>query len=99
MGGLIASSVRGNFFSNYLTQATYAAQERLEFLKNAAFSSDYVALGDHAEPDAAVRGSAVVFNRSYAVSENEDRSRTITYTVTWNDGVQRRITFSTIKSP
>jgi Tfp pilus assembly protein PilV len=100
LGGLVLTAVRGNFFSNNLTQATYAAQERLEYLKNTAFTSDYVTLGDHhAEPVATVRGSDLVFNRSYTVSDNGDGSRTITYTVTWNDGVGHRITFSTIKSP
>lgn len=99
MGGLVLTAVRGNFFSNNLTQATYAAQERLEYLKNTAFTSDYVTLGDHVDPVATVRGSRLVFNRSYTVVKNGDGSRTITYTVTWNDGVGHRITFSTIKAP
>ena len=99
LAGLMVTSVKGNFFSNNLTQATYFAQERLEALKNAAFTSAQNSLGDHNDPPATVPGSTLVFNRAYTVADNGDGSRTITYTVTWNDGVGHSITFSTIKSP
>ena len=43
------TSVRGNFFSNYLTQASYAGQERLEFLDSLAYDS--VALSQNSYTD------------------------------------------------
>jgi type IV pilus modification protein PilV len=34
IAGMQITSVKGNYFSNNLTQATYVAQDRLEYLKN-----------------------------------------------------------------
>jgi type IV pilus assembly protein PilV len=40
VASLQVTSVRGNFFSNNLMQATYVAQDRLESLGNRRYRSD-----------------------------------------------------------
>jgi len=96
--GLQVTSVRGNFFSNNLSQATYVAQDRLEFLKNRAFTHvDLTAGVDKSDGTTTIPGSTIVFNRKYTVIDNTVDRKTITYTVTWDDGVGHSIAFSTIR--
>ena len=95
IAGMQITSVRGNFFSHYLTQASYAAQDRLEFLDNLPIDDAQLQPGNY--NDGTVTISGIVFNRAYTVAINGDL-RTITYTVSWNDGVNRSISFSTIRS-
>jgi Tfp pilus assembly protein PilV len=96
MAGLQVTSVRGNYFSNNLMQATYVAQDRLEFLKNLPFNSPQLDANNYNDGNTTVSG--VVFNRSYTVVNNVNGYKTITYVVTWNDGVGHNITFSTVRS-
>ena len=87
-------SIRGNFFSHYLTQASYVAQDRLEFLDNLPYAQ--LQAGNYNDGSTTISG--VVFNRSYTVVNNPGGYTIINYTVTWNDGVNRSIAFSTIRS-
>jgi type IV pilus assembly protein PilV len=96
MAGLQVTSVRGNYFSNNLMQATYVAQDRLEFLKNLPFNSPQLDANNHNDGNTTVSG--VVFNRSYTIVDNVNGYKRITYVVTWNDGVGHNITFSTVRS-
>jgi len=89
------TSVRGNFFSNYLTQASYAGQDRLEFLDNLSYTSAALSAGSHPDPSTTISG--IVFSRSYTVVDINGY-KIINYTVSWNDGVSRSILFSTIRS-
>ncbi len=102
IAGMQVTSVRGNFFSNYLTQASYAGQDRLEFLDNLSYTSTYtpneLLAGNHNDPAATISGSGIVFNRSYTVAD-VNGYKIINYSITWNDGVNRNIAFSTIRSP
>jgi type IV pilus assembly protein PilV len=95
IAGMQITAVKGNFFSHYITQASYAGQDRLEFLDTLPIDDPQLQAGDH--NDGTVTISGVVFNRTYAVNVNGDL-RTITYRVGWNDGVSRNISFSTIRS-
>ena len=95
IAGLQVTSVRGNYFSNNLMQATYVAQDRLEFLKNLPFSSSQLQANNYNDGDTTISG--IVFNRKYEVVMNGNLKR-IKYTVTWNDGVGHNITFSTVRS-
>jgi len=95
MAGLQAASIRGNTFSNNLMQATYVAQDRLEFLKNLPFDSSELQAGNYNLTPITISG--VNFNQSYTVVVNGNL-KTINYTVTWNDGINHIITFSTIRS-
>ena len=95
IAGMQIAAVKGNFFGHYMTQASYVGQDRLEFLDNTPIDSPQLQAGNY--NDGTVTISGIVFNRAYAVAINGD-FRTITYTVSWNDGVNRRISFSTIRA-
>ena len=95
IAGMQMTSVRGNFFSHYLTQAIYTGQDRLEFLDNLSYTSNELLAGSHNDPDTTIAG--IVFNRSYTVVDVVN-GKMITYTVRWNDGVNRNIVLSTIRS-
>jgi len=91
---LQTTSIRGNFFSNNLTLATYVAQDRLEFIKNLPLDSPALKSGDYNPSPITISG--VVFSQSYSVIEDND-FKTIHYNVTWNDGTDHNLTFSTIR--
>ena len=95
IAGLQATSVRGNFLSHNLMQATYVTQDRLECLKNLPLDSLQLKAGNYHPGPITISG--VDFHQSYSVAVNGNL-RTIDYTVTWNDGINHRVTFSTIRS-
>ena len=95
IAGMHVTSTRGNFFSSNLMQASYVAQDRLEFLKNLPFTDPQIQDGSSVNGSKTISG--VVFNWSYRIVANGD-IRTINLTVTWNDGVDRNVSFSTIRS-
>ena len=95
IGGLQIASVRGNAFSHHMTQATYIAQDRLEFLKNLPFSDPRLLKNRYQEEKVTVAG--VAFLPEYTVTEEGNLKR-IQYTVSWNDGKNHSLTFSTIRS-
>jgi len=95
MATMQVSSVRGNFFSHHLTQASYVAQDRLEFLNSLPLDSAQLQPGAYG--DGTVNVSDIVFNRSYSVAIHGELTE-IHYRVAWNDGVGRNIAFSTIRS-
>jgi len=92
--GLHVASVRGNFTSHHLMQATYVAQDRLEFLEVQPLSSALLQAGTY--DDGTVVVSGVTFTRSYTVSVSGNL-RTINYTVRWSYGTNHSVTFSTIR--
>jgi type IV pilus assembly protein PilV len=95
IAGMLVTSVKGNYFSSHLTQASYIAQDRLEFLKNLPIDNGALDAGAHAELPVTVSG--LDFNRSYTVAVN-GALKTITYTVTWNDGRDHSVSFTTMRS-
>jgi type IV pilus assembly protein PilV len=99
IASLQVTSVRGNFFSNNLMQATYVVQDRLEFLKNLSLSDPSLSTGNH--DDGNVKISDLTFNRSYSVISVPDPNGNylkINYSVRWNDGTDHNISFSTFRS-
>ena len=95
--GMQIASVRGNVFSRYITQATYAAQDGLEILDNLPLTAAELQPGAFTNPSVTIAG--IDFDRSYTVANDpgNNNNRVITYTVTWNDGVPRQISFSTVR--
>lgn len=89
------ASVKGNYFSHYLMQASYVAQDRLEFLNILPLDSAALEVGEHNDGTISIGG--VVFNRSYSVAASGGQ-KAITYSVRWNDGLNHNISFSTIRS-
>jgi type IV pilus assembly protein PilV len=96
IAGMMVTSLKGNYFSNHLTQASYVAQDRLEFLKNIPIGDAALTAGTHAEAPVTISG--VVFNRSYAVVNGTGTLKTITYTVTWTEGISHSVSFTTMRS-
>ncbi len=96
IAGMQMTSVKGNFFSHYLTQANYAGQDRLEFLDNIPFGSNELLAGNHNDGAATIAG--ISFNRVYTVTDDANGYKIINYTISWNDGVNRNIVLSTIRS-
>ncbi len=96
IAGMQITSTRGNFFSSNLMHASYVAQDRLELLKNTDFSDGLLSNGSHADGTATFSG--VVYNRAYTVATNPAGYKLISYIVTWNDGVDHSVSFSTIRS-
>ena len=93
LAGLHITSLRGNNFSQQLTLATVAAQDRLEFLKNLPLNSNRLLANRY--DDQQVTLSGISFERTYRVTE-EDNRKTIQYTVRWNDGRRdHSVTFAT----
>jgi type IV pilus assembly protein PilV len=100
IASLQVTSVRGNFFSNNLMQATYVAQDRLEYLKSLPFDDPLLSTGDHGDGTAIIPnipGAGVAFNRAYRVGLDGNLI-VVKYTVSWNDGTDHSISFSTFKS-
>jgi prepilin-type N-terminal cleavage/methylation domain-containing protein len=95
IASLHITSIRGNFFSNNLMQATHIAQDGFEFIKNLPLDHASLTEGNHKDADVTVSG--IVFNRSYSIVSN-DGLKTINYAVKWNDGKDHTLTFSTIRS-
>jgi len=95
IAGMQVTSIRGNFFSKNITEASYVAQDRLEFLNNLPLDDDRLDQGNYNEPTQTYSG--VVFNPSYSVVDNGG-IKTINCVVRWNDGVDRVIAISTIRA-
>ena len=104
VAGMQATSVRGNFFSNNLMLATYAAQDRLEYLKSLPMTSPQLTAGAYNDGTTQVSTDSfksLVFNRSYTVTTVNDPNGNylrIDYVVTWNDGVNHSLDFYTMRS-
>jgi hypothetical protein len=89
------TSVRSSYFSSYLTQATFFAQDKLEHLKNLPYSDSNLGSGPHNE--GILPGT--VFSRQYHIAEDAGNSmKTITVTVQWIDRRNHTISFSTIRA-
>ena len=99
IASLQVTSVRGNFFSNNLMQATYVAQDRLEFLKNLPIDDPSLTTENHDDGTFKIPDSDLTFKRSYSVEPFDPNGNyLIKYSVQWNDGKDHKISFSTIRS-
>jgi type IV pilus modification protein PilV len=95
MASLQMTSVRKSSYSYFLTQATYLAYDRHEFLRNLPIGSPQLREGHYNDHGATVLG--VLLQGEYTVTE-ENNLKTIHYAVRWNDGRDHRVTVSTIRS-
>ena len=95
VGTLQITSLRGTSFSQHLVQATYLAQDRLEFLKNLSFGDSRLTANRYPDPGTTIAG--VTFQREYTVT-NDGVLKRIECTVNWNDGRDHSVTFLTIRS-
>ena len=89
------TATKGSFFSSNVTQATFFAQDRLEYLKNLPYNDSNLNNGQYNEG----KISTTIFSRKYDVSEDIGNSmKTITVNIQWTDRGDHNISFSTIRS-
>ena len=96
IAGMQLTSVRGNFFSSNMTQASILAQDRLETLRNIKnpYADPALTAGTH---DDGVLGN--IFNRKYEVSVIPGTTMlNITVRVSWRDTSDHTISFTTVRS-
>ena len=97
------TSMRGNFFSDNIMQASILGQDRLEGLKAIPLNQDTTtfSLGTHNDGFIPIRGTS--FSRTYVVENHPDASladsRVIRVIVNWSDPSAHSVQFSTVKSP
>ena len=95
IAGMQITSVRGNFFSSNITQASILAQDRLETLRNLPYADAGLTTGNHNE--GVIPGT--IFTRDYDVSLIPGTSMlNITVRVRWRDTSDHTISFSTVRS-
>lgn len=95
IAGMQVTSVRGNFFSSNMTQASILAQDRLETLRNLAYADAALSAGTH--NDGVIPGT--IFTRDYTVSLIPGTTMlNIQVRVSWRDTTDHAITFSTVRS-
>jgi type IV pilus assembly protein PilV len=95
IAGMQLTSVRGNFFSSNMTQASILAQDRLEILRNTPFADAALSFGNHAE--GVIPGT--IFTRDYDVSGIAGATMVnITVRVRWTERTDHVISFSTVRS-
>ncbi len=94
IAGMQITSVRGNFFSNNITQASILAQNRLEELRNLDVNHEDLSVGPH--DDGVVQG---IFSRQYTVSLVPGTTMlSIVVTVRWKENSDHSVSFSTIRA-
>jgi type IV pilus assembly protein PilV len=95
IAGMQITSVRGNFFSSNMTQASILAQDRLETLRNLAYADAALTVGNH--NDGLIPGT--IFTRDYDVSLVPGTTMlTIMVRVRWKDTSDHTISFTTVRS-
>jgi len=101
--GMQITSMRGNFFSDNIMQASILGQDRLEELRAIPLDQNPNAfsIGTHDDGLIPIRGTN--FSRVYIVeghpSPNLPDSRVIRIIVSWRDTSDHSVSFSTVKSP
>jgi type IV pilus assembly protein PilV len=95
IAGMQITSVRGNFFSSNITQASVLAQDRMETLRNVAYADAALTVGNHNE--GLIPGT--IFTRDYDVSLVPGTTMlTIMVRVRWRDTSDHTISFATVRS-
>ena len=95
IAGMQITSVKGNFFSSNLTQASVLAQDRLEILRSLNWGHADLAGGTHNEGTI----PNTIFTREYIVTVIPGTTMLdITVTVRWRDDTDHSVSFSTVRS-
>lgn len=96
IAGMQMTSVRGNFFSSNITQASVLAQDRLETLRNLAYGDAALTAANHND---GLVGIPAIFTRDYDVSVIPGTTMlNIVVRVSWRDTTDHVISFSTVRS-
>ena len=101
IAGMQITSIKGNFFSDNVMQASIIGQDRLEYLRNLPLVATTFSIGTHNDGFIAIRGTS--FTRTYVVEQHPNasltNSRVIRVIVNWRDTSDHTVSFSTVKSP
>ncbi len=97
LAGLMVQTTKNNSFSGLITEAATFAQDKLEELRATPWNNLALAGKDYPESS-----SKVGYTRTWTVQPNapspDDKVRTISVTVTWNDRTSRTITLRSVLS-
>ncbi len=88
------TSIKGNFSSGNVTNATVLAQSKLEELKRVSYTDSNLMSGQHGE--GTISGS--IFSMFYDVADITSTMKAITVTVRWTDVGDHSISLSTIRA-
>jgi type IV pilus assembly protein PilV len=94
IAGMQIISVKGNFFSSNVTQATILGQEKLEELKNIPYDNTDLSIGEHNEGTI----TSTIFSRKYNVAGLGSSMKKVAVTVEWLDKTNHSISLNTILS-
>ena len=94
IGGMQIGSIKGNSFSQEVTQATVLSQDRLEELRKMDFDDSNLSIGHHDE--GVLNGSG--FSRYYDVEIISTTLKAVTVTVRWTEDIDHSVSLSTLKA-
>lgn len=95
IAGMQITSVKGNFFSSNLTQASILAQDRLEILRSLAWNN--AALDVNTFSEGTIPNT--IFTREYTVNLVPGTTmKEIIVTARWRDDTDHSVSFSTVRS-
>ncbi len=95
IAGMQITSVRGNFFSKNLSEASVLGQDRLEELRNRPYGHAELTVGNH--NDGTIPGT--IFTRDYNVSIVPNTTMlSIVVNVRWRDSTDHAVSFTTVRS-
>ena len=94
IGGMQIVSIKGNSFSQKMTQATVLTQDKLEELKKLPFADSNLSSGRH---DEGVLGGSG-FSRSYDVESVSATLKAVTVSVRWTEKTDHSVAISTMKA-
>jgi type IV pilus assembly protein PilV len=88
LAGLMVSTTRNNSFGGHMTEAATFAQDKLEELRLTPWAN----IDTGADPVPPKGSTGINYNRNWTVVTNvpppNDTLRTVTVTVSWNDGLR-----------
>lgn len=91
VAGMQLISIKGNYFSSSLTQATILAQDKMEELKNLPYAN--LSSGQDTKNQ-----SGTTFLRQFTMLDTTSAIKTITVTVHWTDKVGHSISLTTLRA-
>lgn len=94
IAGMQITSIRGNYFSNNVTQATVLAQEKMEDLKRLPYDHVDLSSGEHNEGNI----SGTIFLRKYIVTDITSTMKMIEVIVQWTGETVHSISLSTVRA-
>ena len=94
IGGMQIGSIKGNSFSQEVTQATVLSQDRLEELRKMTFDDSNLSSGHH---DEGVLSDSR-FSRSYEVEPISLTLKAVTVTAKWTEEIDHSVSLSTLKA-